>query len=369
MTEPWDLMLRESGLALQAPLTEPDELEQLLPVPEKDPVLTMGIETSCDETSVAILAGERNVLANVISSSAELHQKFGGVVPEVASRAHVQAINPAIQEALSRADVTLWDLDCVAVTMGPGLIGSLIVGVAAAKALASVLEVPLVGVNHLEAHLYANFIEHKDFAPPAVGLVVSGGHTLLVHMIDHGLYDILGQTLDDAAGEAFDKVARFLGLGFPGGPAIDQMALGGNRRAIEFPRAMKDQGYDFSFSGLKTAVLNYVRKAEKEGVEPNIADISASFQEAVVEVQIVKLMRAAVDLGIPRVFLSGGVAANSRLREALSMACREAEIDFYHPSPVYCTDNAAMVACCGYYRYKRGIRSALNLNPDPNLPL
>ena len=367
--ETWDLRLREGAIALQAPVTEPDVLEELIPRAEDEPILTMGIETSCDETSVAILRGERDVLANVISSSAELHAKFGGVVPEVASRAHVQAINPVIQEALSRADLTLWDLDCVAVTMGPGLIGSLIVGVAAAKALASVLEVPLVGVNHLEAHLYANFIEHKDFAPPAVGLVVSGGHTLLVHMVDHGIYDILGQTLDDAAGEAFDKVARYLGLGFPGGPAIDQLALGGDRKAIQFPRALKDKGYDFSFSGLKTAVLNYVRRLKQDGNEPNLPDICASFQEAVVEVQVVKLMKAAEDLGIRKVFLSGGVAANSRLREAVGMACGEADISFYHPAPVYCTDNAAMVACCGYFRYKRGIRSALDLNPDPNLPL
>lgn len=340
-----------------------------LPEPRQVPFHTLGIETSCDETSVAILRGEREVLANVVSSSSPLHERFGGVVPELASRAHVQAINPAIAEALVRADLTMWDVGCIAVTIGPGLIGSLVVGVAAAKSLAAVLERPLVGVNHLEAHLYANFLDHKDFKPPAVGLVVSGGHTLLVHMAGHGLYEILGQTLDDAAGEAFDKVGRVLGLGFPGGPAIDVASLSGNRRAIDFPRAMKNEGYNFSYSGLKTSVLNYMRRERAAGREPNVSDVAASFQEAIVEVQVVKTIRAAVDLGIPRVFLSGGVAANSRLREAFTMACGEAEIDFYYPSPAYCTDNAAMVACCGYHRFKRGITTGLDVNPDPNLPL
>lgn len=344
--------------------TELETIEQ-----SSEDSLIMGIETSCDETGVAILSGSNQVLANVISSSADLHSRYGGVVPEVASRAHVQAMNPAIAEALREADVTLWDLSAVAVTIGPGLIGSLVVGVAAAKALSSVLEVPLLGINHLEAHIYANFLEHPDFAPPAVGLIVSGGHTLLVHMPAHGLYDVLGETLDDAAGEAFDKVARYLGIGFPGGPAIDQMALGGNRRAIKFPRAMQGRGYDFSFSGLKTSVRDYIRKQEEAGTEINLADVCASFQEAVVDVQVSKTIKAAQEYGVSNVFVSGGVAANSRLRELMGVMCEESELRLYYPSPVYCTDNAAMVACCGHFRFRRGIRTDPNIDPDPNLHL
>lgn len=331
--------------------------------------LIMGIETSCDETCVAILRGPNDVLANVISSSADLHSKYGGVVPEVASRAHVQAINPAIAEALRTADVTLWDMSAIAVTVGPGLIGSLVVGVAAAKSLASVLEIPLLAINHLEAHIYANFIEHLDFQPPAVGLVVSGGHTLLVHMQAHGIYEVLGETLDDAAGEAFDKVARYLGIGFPGGPAIDQMALGGNRRAIKFPRPVMKQGYDFSFSGLKTAVQEYMRKQEAAGTPPKLADVCASFQEAAVDVQVSKTIKAAQEYGVPTVFMSGGVAANSRLRELLTVKCEESELRLHYPSQVFCTDNAAMVAVCGHYRFIRGIRTDIEVEPDPNLHL
>ena len=344
--------------------TELETIEQ-----SSEDSLIMGIETSCDETGVAILSGSNQVLANVISSSADLHSRYGGVVPEVASRAHVQAMNPAIAEALREADVTLWDLSAVAVTIGPGLIGSLVVGVAAAKALSSVLEVPLLGINHLEAHIYANFLEHPDFAPPAVGLIVSGGHTLLVHMPAHGLYEVLGETLDDAAGEAFDKVARYLGIGFPGGPAIDQMALGGNRRAIKFPRAMQGRGYDFSFSGLKTSVRDYILKQEEAGTEINLADVCASFQEAVVDVQVSKTIKAAQEYGVSNVFVSGGVAANSRLRELMGVMCEESELRLYYPSPVYCTDNAAMVACCGHFRFRRGIRTDPNIDPDPNLHL
>jgi N6-L-threonylcarbamoyladenine synthase len=332
------------------------------------PIVTLGIETSCDETSVAVLSGERDVLANVISSQAHLHEKYGGVVPELASRAHVEAVNPALAEALQTADLTFWDVDVVAVTVGPGLVGSLMVGVAAAKSLASVLEVPLVGVNHLEAHLYACMLEHQDAAFPAVGLLVSGGHTLLVHLRDHGIYEIVGQTLDDAAGEAFDKIARFLGLGFPGGPAIDKMATKGDPKSIRFPRAMKNEGYDFSFSGLKTAVVNHVKRADQE-FPPRVEDICASFQEAAVEVQVRKTVAAAVDLGVTNVFLCGGVAANSRLREWLTEACKEAELKLFYPSTPLCTDNAAMVAYCGFQRYRRGIRTGLDVNPDPNLPL
>lgn len=355
--------------ALQQLLAKPQVELEPLEVPGKQQPLIMGIETSCDETCVAILRGPNDVLANVISSSADLHSRYGGVVPEVASRAHVQAINPAIAEALTLADLTLWDMNAIAVTVGPGLIGSLVVGVAAAKSLASVLEVPLMAINHLEAHIYANFIEHEDFNPPAVGLIVSGGHTLLVHMSAHGLYEVLGETLDDAAGEAFDKVARYLGIGFPGGPAIDQMALGGNRRAIRFPRAVMKQGYDFSFSGLKTAVQEYMRKQEAAGSSPKLEDVCASFQEAVVEVQVHKAIKAAQEYGVKTVFLSGGVAANSRLRELLGVMCEESELKLYYPSMVYCTDNAAMVACCAQYRYSRGIRTEMDISPDSNLHL
>lgn len=337
--------------------------------PHPEEIFVLGIETSCDETAVAVLRGCGEVLANVVSSQASLHERYGGVVPEIASRAHVQAINPALSDALRVADLTLWDLGAIAVTVGPGLAGSLIVGLAAAKSLAAVLEVPLVGVNHLEAHLYANVLEHPEAAPPAIGLIVSGGHTLLVHMIDHGVYEILGETLDDAAGEAFDKVARFLGLGFPGGPAIDRMAERGNPQAIRFPRALREEGYDFSFSGLKTAVINHVARERREGRASSLKDVCASFQEAVVDVQVAKTVRAAVDSGVPTVFLSGGVAANRRLRESLGAACREAEIRLFYPSPPLCTDNAAMVACCGYHRYRRGVRTGLDVRPDPNLPL
>lgn len=348
--------------------TQPEE-KTMFPSESSDDTLLMAIETSCDETSVAILRGEREVLANVVSTQAELHRKYGGVVPELASRAHVQAISPAIEEALRTADITMWDVSVVAATIGPGLIGSLVVGVAAAKSLSAALDLPLVGVNHLEAHLYANFLDHEKAEPPAIGLIVSGGHTLLIRMADHGIYELIGQTLDDAAGEAFDKIARYLDLGFPGGPEIDKLARKGDPKAIKFPRALRDEGYDFSFSGLKTAVIRHVEAEHRAGKEPNVPDVCASFQEAIVDVQVVKAIRAAKDLGVPRIFLSGGVAANSRLREALEEACKEAQIELFTPTLQYCTDNAAMVACCGYHRYKRGIRTSLDVNPDPNLPL
>jgi N6-L-threonylcarbamoyladenine synthase len=349
---------------------EPQPLAEVSRIQEApEDFITLGIETSCDETSVAALRGEREILSNIVSSQAALHERYGGVVPEIASRAHVTAINPVLAEALQTADLTLWDIGAVAVTVGPGLIGSLVVGVAAAKALASVLDVPLIGVNHLEAHLYANLLEHPDAGPPAIGLIVSGGHTLLVRMIDHGIYEVLGQTLDDAAGEAFDKVARYLGLGFPGGPIVDRMAKKGNPDAILFPRPMKEDGYDFSFSGLKTAVVNHVARERQDGREPKVEDVCASFQEAVVDVQVAKTVRAAIDYETPTVFLSGGVAANSRLREALAAACKQAELKLYFPSIPLCTDNAAMIACCGYHRWRRGVREDLDLSPDPNLPL
>jgi N6-L-threonylcarbamoyladenine synthase len=346
--------------------TLPDPKET---VPDSPATLILAIETSCDETSAAVLRGDRTILANVVSSQSALHERYGGIVPELASRAHVQAINPALAEALRQADVTFWDLDAVAVTLGPGLMGSLVVGVAAAKSLSALLEVPLIGVNHLEAHIYANFLEHPEASLPAIALIVSGGHTLLVEMFDHGMYEVLGETLDDAAGEAFDKVARYLGLGYPGGPVIDHLATEGDPKAIPFPRPMLNEGYDFSFSGLKTAVLTYVGRERRAGREPIVADVCASFQAAVVDVLVTKTVRAAVDNEIATVLLCGGVAANSLLRDSLETACRVAEIKVYHPSIGLCTDNAAMVAGCGYHRYRRGIRTGLDATPDPNLPL
>jgi N6-L-threonylcarbamoyladenine synthase len=336
---------------------------------EPEAFLTLGIETSCDETSVAVLRGERELLANVISSQVELHELYGGIVPEIASRAHVEAINPVIAEALRQADITFWDIGAVAVTMGPGLVGSLIVGLSAGKALASVLDVPLIGVNHLEAHLYGVSLAHEKAALPAIGLIVSGGHSIVVRMQDHGIYEILGETLDDAAGEAFDKIARYLGLGFPGGPVIDQLSRDGNREAIAFPRALKEESYDFSFSGLKTAVVNFVKREQAAGREPVVQDLCASFQEAIVDVLVSKAIRAAVEHETPTIFLTGGVAANSRLREALQDAAAEAEISVYVPPSELCTDNAGMVACCGFHRYRRGVRTGLDVSPDPNLPL
>ena len=358
-----ELELTTAGLE---PATLPRRKET---VPNSPETLVLAIETSCDETSAAVLRGDRTILANVVSSQSALHERYGGIVPELASRAHVQAINPALAEVLRQADVTFWDLDAIAVTLGPGLMGSLVVGVAAAKSLAALLEIPLIGVNHLEAHIYANFIEHPEASLPAVALIVSGGHTLLVEMTDHGLYEVLGETLDDAAGEAFDKVARYLGLGYPGGPVVDRLAAQGNPTAIPFPRPILNEGYDFSFSGLKTAVLTYVDRERRAGREPEVTDVCASFQAAVVDVLVAKTVRAAVDNEIPTVLLCGGVAANSWLRESLEVACTAAEIKVYHPSPALCTDNAAMVAGCGYHRYRRGIRTSLDATPDPNFPI
>lgn len=296
----------------EAVLTAPETAVEKRPVGDWDEEsLVLGIETSCDETSAAVIKGGRDILSNVVASQTELHGEYGGIVPEVAARAHVETLTPTIREALVRADITFWDLDAVAVTLGPGLIGSLLVGVAEAKSIAAVLDVPLIGVNHLEAHLYSNLLADRRADFPAVALIISGGHTLLVHARGHGDYDVLGSTIDDAAGEAFDKVARFLGLEYPGGPEIDRLSLLGDPKAIDFPRAMVDEpGFDVSYSGLKTAVINYVRKAEQKGEPISIEDIAASFQQAVVDIQVTKTIAAAEQTGTERVFLSGGVAAN-----------------------------------------------------------
>lgn len=330
--------------------------------------LTMGIETSCDETAVAIVEDGTKVLANIIASQIETHQPFGGVVPEIASRKHLENINPVVQKVLDDTGMAFQDIDTIAVTYGPGLVGALLIGVSAAKAMAYALNIPLIGVNHLEGHVYASFLEHK-FDLPVLCLVVSGGHTGLLHLKGHGDKVLLGQTRDDAAGEAFDKIARYLGLGYPGGPAIEQESQKGDPRSIQFPRAWLEKGsLDFSFSGLKSAVINYVHNAKQKNREVNRADVAASFQQAVVDVLIEKTAMAATMVGTDTVILAGGVAANSPLREQLSARLEKEGKRLLFPSPVYCTDNAAMIACAGYYNFLRGRVSDLYLNAIPGLP-
>lgn len=308
--------------------------------------LILGIETSCDETAAAVVGGGTDVLSNVVSSQIDIHARYGGVVPEIASRAHVEMMTPVIAQAMVEAGVESDDLAAIACTVGPGLVGSLLIGVSAAKSLALVWDKPFVAVNHLEAHLYASFIEEPDLELPVVVLLVSGGHTMLVLMEGHGRYRLLGQTLDDAAGEAYDKVARYLGLGYPGGPIIDKMAMDGDRTAIKFPRAMMKDGYDFSFSGLKTSVVNYVRK----NPDASDVDVAASFQEAVVDVLLTKARRAVQEFDAKGLCLAGGVAANSSLRERTLDLAMEDGIKAFIPSRSMCTDNAAMVAAAGWWR-------------------
>jgi N6-L-threonylcarbamoyladenine synthase len=333
-------------------------------------VITLGIETSCDETAVAIVEGGFTVRTNLIARQEHLHERFGGVVPEVAARAHVEALNPLLAQALEEAGLDHGDLDGVAVTVGPGLVGALLVGMAAAKAISLAAGLPLVGVNHLEAHYWANFLEYGKPEPPYVALIVSGGHTMLVHVGELFHHEVLGQTLDDAAGEAFDKVARLLGLGFPGGPALDAAARTGDRAAVRFPRAMEDSGdLDFSMSGLKTAVLRYVKGERAAGRSVDVPDLAASFQEAIVDVQVTKTLQAASQTGVERVLLGGGVVANTRLRERLVADGARAGLDVLVPPLALCTDNAAMVACLGAARLERGDRSGLDIAADPNLPL
>jgi N6-L-threonylcarbamoyladenine synthase len=325
----------------------------------------LGIETSCDETAAAVVVDGHEVLSSVVSSQVDLHARFGGVVPEIASRAHVELLTPVIARALVEAGIDDDHVDAVAATVGPGLIGALLVGVSAAKTLALVWDVPFVAVNHLEAHLYAALLEDPELELPVVVLLVSGGHTLLVLMKGHGDYEVLGSTIDDAAGEAFDKVARYLGLGYPGGPAIDAIAMEGDPHAIAFPRAIKDEGYDFSFSGLKTAVVNHVRRHPEVATE----DVAASFQEAVVDVLVTKARRAARDHGAKGLCLAGGVAANSQLRERLLDACVADGLRAFLPSRSMCTDNAAMVAAAGWYRLRSDGPSPLDTGATPNLRL
>lgn len=333
-------------------------------------VLILAIESSCDETAAAVVKNGREVLSNVISSQIALHTLYGGVVPEIASRKHIEKINQVIEEALCEANVKMEDITAIAVTYGPGLVGALLVGVSAAKAIAFATGKPLIGVHHIEGHISANYIENKDLEPPFACLVVSGGHTHLVVVKDYGEYEILGKTRDDAAGEAFDKVARAIGLGYPGGPKIDKVSKEGNAQAITFPRAKVDNSvYDFSFSGLKSAVLNYLNSCEMKGMEINQADVAASFQKSVVDVLVEHAMQAVKEYHFDKFAIAGGVASNSALRAAMKEACEKRNVQFYYPSPVLCTDNAAMIGAAGYYEYLRGSRSWYDLNAVPNLKL
>lgn len=333
-------------------------------------IYILAIESSCDETAASVVKNGRSVLSNVISSQIDLHKLYGGVVPEIASRKHIEKINQVIEEALATAGMKLEEMDAVGVTYGPGLVGALLVGVAEAKAISYAKKLPLVGVHHIEGHISANYIENPDLEPPFVCLVVSGGHTHLVVVRDYGKYEILGHTRDDAAGEAFDKVARAIGLGYPGGPKIDRLAKEGNPEAIMFPRPkFEDSPYDFSFSGLKSAVLNYLNGCQMKGVEINRADVAASFQKAVCDVLVEHAMLAVKESGLGKFAIAGGVASNSSLREAFAKACEKQGVAFYHPSPIFCTDNAAMIGAAAYYEFIAGKRDGLDLNAVPNLKL
>ncbi|MCR5001627.1 MAG: tRNA (adenosine(37)-N6)-threonylcarbamoyltransferase complex transferase subunit TsaD [Lachnospiraceae bacterium] len=333
-------------------------------------IFILAIESSCDETAAAVVKNGREVLSNIISSQIDIHTLYGGVVPEIASRKHTERINQVITEALTQAGMKLSEMDAIAVTYGPGLVGALLVGVAEAKAISFATGIPLIGVHHIEGHICANYIENKELEPPFISLVVSGGHTHLVRVADYGVYEILGRTRDDAAGEAFDKVARAIGLGYPGGPKIDKVSGEGNAGAIEFPRAkVRDDAYDFSFSGLKSAVLNYLNSEKMAGREINVPDVAASFQKAVTDVLTEHSINALKAGGYKKFALAGGVASNSALRASMKEACEREGIKLYCPSPIYCTDNAAMIGVAGYYEYLKGNFADLSLNAIPNLKL
>lgn len=333
-------------------------------------VRILAIESSCDETAAAVVVNGREVKSNIISSQIELHTLYGGVVPEIASRKHIEKIDQVITEALYSAGMTLKDMDAIGVTYGPGLVGALLVGVAEAKAISFAAGIPLVGVHHIEGHISANYIEYPGLEPPFLCLVVSGGHTHLVKVKDYGTYEILGRTMDDAAGEAFDKVARAIGLGYPGGPKIEKVSHEGNPNAIPFPRAHVAQGaYNFSFSGMKSAVLNYLNGCEMRGIPVVQADVAASFQQAVIDVLTDNAVRALQETGMKKFALAGGVASNKTLRTALKSQCEAMDVEFFCPSPVLCTDNAAMIGAAAYYDYMAGKRDGLDLNAVPNLKL
>lgn len=330
----------------------------------------LAIESSCDETAAAVVEDGTHILSNVINTQIDLHKQFGGVVPEVASRKHIENISGVIDKALSDCGMTLDDMDAVAVTYGPGLVGALLVGVSTAKGLSFMKNLPLIPVHHIKGHICANYIEHPDFKPPFVCLVASGGHSHIVLVRDYCTYEVLAKTNDDAAGEAFDKVSRVLGLGYPGGPAIQKCAIDGNPSAIHFPRVnMGAEGFDFSFSGVKTAVINYIHNAEQKGIEINRADVAASFQEAVCDVLSRHLIECAKKHGAAKIALAGGVAANKPLRERVAKLADENSFEFVCPSMIYCTDNAAMIGCAAYHEYKNGVRADMSLNAIANLPL
>ena len=332
--------------------------------------LILAIESSCDETAAAVVKNGREVLSNIISSQIALHTIYGGVVPEIASRKHIENIDDVIMEALHKANVTLNDIDAVAVTYGPGLVGALLVGLAEAKALSFAIQKPLIGVHHIEGHICANYIENKQFEPPFIALVVSGGHTHIVFVPDYGKYEILGKTRDDAVGEAYDKVARAIGMGYPGGPKIDEAAKKGNPQAITFPRVfLEENSYDFSFSGLKSAVLNYINKANMTGQKIIPEDVAASFQAAVIDVLVQKTLKAVKQKGVYTIALAGGVASNSALRQTMKQECEKRGYTLHIPEPIYCTDNAAMIGCAAYYEYQKGVRDAFDLNANPSLKL
>lgn len=337
---------------------------------KNEDVTILAIESSCDETAAAVVRNGRDVLSNVISSQIAIHTLYGGVVPEIASRKHMEKINQVIEQALSDADMKLNDVDAIGVTYGPGLVGALLVGVSAAKAISFASGKPLVGVHHIEGHISANYIENKELEPPFVCLVVSGGHTHIVIVNDYGKYEVIGRTRDDAAGEAFDKVARAIGLGYPGGPKVDKIAKDGNPHAIEFPRAVIDDApYDFSFSGLKSAVLNYINSCKMKDIPVNTADVAASFQQAVTDMLVSRAIKAVKENGMDKLAIAGGVASNSAIRAALIEQCDKNNIRFFSPSPGLCTDNAAMIGAAAYYEYMDGVRSGWDLNAVPGLKL
>lgn len=332
-------------------------------------IYILGIESSCDETAAAVVKNGREVLSNIISSQIVIHRKFGGVVPEIASRKHIENIMPVIDEALTQAGVSLEQIDAVAVTYGPGLVGTLLVGLSAAKSLAWAADKPLIGVNHLEGHVFANFLTDQELEPPFMALVVSGGHTALLKVTGYNSFELLGQTRDDAAGEAFDKIARVMGLPYPGGPEIEKLALDGNPHAIEFPIAKLDAPYEFSFSGLKSAVINYLHNQQQAGREVNRADVAASFQHAVVDALVRKAETAMKDTGYKKIVLAGGVSANKTLQNTLAESMEKIGCQLVHPTSILCTDNAVMIACRGYFMYQAGMRSPLDLNAVPSLSL
>ncbi len=330
----------------------------------------LAIESSCDETSAAVVVNGRGVLSNVIASQIDTHKKYGGVVPEVASRMHIEAISGVVEEALEEANITLDKIDAIGVTYGPGLVGALLVGLQFAKGLSFATKKPLIGVNHIEGHICANYIQHKDLKPPFVSLVVSGGHTFIVHVKDYGSYEVIGQTRDDAAGEAYDKVARALGLGYPGGPKIDKLAKEGNPKAIAFPKAnFHEETLDFSFSGVKSAVLNYLNKCKMQNIEVNKADVAASFQYAVIDVLKENVLMTCKKRNVKTIAIAGGVASNSSLRETLIKEASKRGIEVLFPEPILCTDNAAMIGSAAYFNFVNGKINDLNLNAKPNLKL